>query len=266
MKHTSWVGLCVVYLLSFSSAACNGSSGGSGSGDTDGAAGAANDAVDGVDPARMEACPEEAVVVDPTAIIDDLEDGDGTIAMVGERNGSWWISSDGSAEGTIEPPADQAPEPEKILGGHCGSDYAIRVTGQGFTNWGAVVSLGFRYVSQQEPIDASDFAGIQFWARVGELNTSRVRVQFQDSTTYPEGGLCDPEPGSTNECYDGWGTDLVGLGEDWKLFRIPFSRVGQRGYGLQGDQFDVENFYAIDWSLEANSIFDVWLDDVWFYE
>jgi hypothetical protein len=214
----------------------------------------------------MDVCPEEAVVVDPTAIIDDLEDGNSLIAEVGERNGSWWVSSDGSAEGSIEPPANAAPPPERVLGGHCGSEYAIRVTGQGFTDWGAVLSLGFRYVDQQEPIDATDFSGIQFWARAGELHTSPVRVQLQDSTTFPEGGLCDPEPGSTSECYDGWGTGLLGLSEDWVLFKIPFSRLGQRGYGLAGEALDVENLYAIDWSLGPNSIFDLWIDDVWFYE
>ena len=214
----------------------------------------------------MEICPEEAIVVDPTAIIDDMEDGNGTIAMAGMRNGSWWVSSDGTSEGSIEPPADAAPLPEKVLGGHCGSEYAIRVTGQGFTDWGAVVSLGFRYVSKQEPIDASEFSGVQFWARTGELHTGSVRIQFQDSTTHPEGGLCDPEPGSTSECYDGWGTDLVGLAEEWKLFKIPFARVGQRGYGQQGDAIDLENLYGIDWNLLPNTIFDLWLDDVWFYE
>jgi hypothetical protein len=213
-----------------------------------------------------DVCPEEAIVVDPTAIIDDMEDGNGLIAAVGSRNGSWWVSSDGSVDGTIEPPADAAPSAERILGGHCESEYAMRVTGQGFTEWGAVLSIGFRYVSAQEPIDGSDFAGIQFWARAGELHTSPVRVQLQDSTTFPEGGLCDPESGSSAECYDGWGTELTGLSERWKLFKIPFSRVGQRGYGLQGEELDVENLYAIDWSLASNSIFDLWVDDVWFYE
>lgn len=264
MKWLASLVLCVLAL--FSAVACGGSNEPTIPGSGGGAGAASDENVEAsTDGTTMEVCPEEAVVVDPTAIIDDLEDGDGTLAMAGMRNGSWWISSDGT-EGSIEPPADAAPLPERILGGHCGSEYAIRVTGQGFTDWGAVVSLGFRYISQQEPIDASAFAGVQFWARAGELHTSPVRVQFQDSTTYPEGGRCDPEPGSSDECYDGWGTDLVSLGTEWKLFKIPFARVGQRGYGLRGDEIDLENLFAIDWSLSPNSIFDLWIDDVWFYE
>jgi hypothetical protein len=176
------------------------------------------------------------------------------------------VSSDGTASGTIEPEADAAPPPERILGGRCGSEYAIHLTGQGFTEWGAVVSVAFRYTDQQEPIDASEFSGITFWARVGELHTSPVRLQFQDSTTYPEGGLCNIEPGSSDECYDGWGTALTDLGEEWRQYKIPFSRVSQRGYGLQGEAIDPENLFVIDWTLSASAIYDLWVDDVWFYE
>ena len=200
MKNTSFTLSVALLLTPAALAGCGGSneasipqmSGGAGA---PGDAGLEGDT--GSDAEPEEICPAEAIVVDPTAIIDDLEDGNGFIAEVGDRNGGWWISSDGTADGTIEPPADAAPAPERILGGHCGSEYAIRVTGQGFTDWGAVVSLGFRYTSEQEPIDASEFSGFQFWARVGELHTGPVRVQLQDSTTYPEGGLCDPEPGSS---------------------------------------------------------------------
>jgi hypothetical protein len=81
----------------------------------------------------QEACTEDLVgVVDPTLIIDDMEDTDPQIAAVGDRNGTWWLSTD-LTDGTTTPEGNQAAPPERILGGRCGSKYAMRITGEGFT-------------------------------------------------------------------------------------------------------------------------------------
>ena len=194
--------------LAFASLACSGKSdtdGDEGDDDSGGSSGTGGSATGGSSGAAtggtggMPAyCDASFMPTDPTAILDDMEDGDPLARPVGDRNGSWWISSDGTA-GTIEPPADAAPTPETIPGKRCDSTNAIRMTGQGFTEWGAVVSLSFRYTTQNETIDASTFTGVMFWARTGETHNSPVRVQFQDVNTRPEGGVCDPEPGSADE-------------------------------------------------------------------
>lgn len=213
----------------------------------------------------QEECSEQFTgPVDPSALIDDLEDGDGLIAEVGTRNGGWWISTDESG-GSITPPANMQPPAERILGGRCDSEYAMRVTGTDFTEWGAVLSLGFRYDGAELPIDISDFDGIMFWARVGDMNSSSVRIQFQDSTTHVEGGVCNAEPGSSDECWDGWGTEVAPIDTDWRLYKIRFDTLSQRNYGLQGDAFDLESVYNIDFNLDPNSVFDLWIDDLWFY-
>lgn len=225
-------------------------------------AGESNETGDGV----VDPCGAEfSGPIDPTASIDDLEDRNALITATGRRNGSWWLSTDGT-DGTTTPPADAAPPPERILGGRCDSEYAMRVTGEGFTDWGAVLSIGFRYVSEPEPIDASDFSGARFWARVGELHDSAVRVQFQDSSTFPQGGICSDDPTSTDACYNGFGTELLQLDTEWRLFEIPFARVSQRDFGHIAESLDTENLYTMEWDLASNAVFDLWIDDVWFYE
>lgn len=203
--------------------------------------------------------------VDPSALIDDMEDGDGLIAQIGSRNSSWWITTDTTA-GIVTPPADMAPSPERILGKRCDSEFGMHITGADFSEWGAVLSLGFRYADgKEEPIDVSNFEGVMLWARVGETNSTNLRIQFQDSTTHIEGGKCNAEAGMADSCWDGWGTNLAPLGTEWQLYEVHFDTLAQRDFGLKGESIDLENVYAIDFNLDANAVFDVWLDDLWFF-
>lgn len=203
--------------------------------------------------------------IEPSALIDDLEDGDGQIAQINSRNGSWWVSTDGT-DGIVTPEADAMPPAERILGKRCDSEFGMHVTGADFSDWGAVLSLGMRYDTKEEPVDLSDYDGIMLWARVGETHSSNVRIQFQDSTTHANGGVCNTEDGNSDSCWDGWGTDLAPIGTEWQLYKIRFDDLAQRNFGLQGEKLDVENIYNIDFSLDANAVFDVWLDDLWLFD
>lgn len=211
-------------------------------------------------------CQNSLGAVDPTALIDDLEDGDSQLVLTAARNGSWWVVSDGTVAGTVEPPADQAPLPERVPGGRCGSNYAMRITGQGFTTWGASLIAGFRWTSQAEPVDVSAFRGVMFWARTGDTNSSGVRVQFQDSSTRPEGGKCNDVDGSPDACYNGFGSELVQLSTKWQLYKFEFSRMAQRDFGYRADALNTAEVYAMEWGVQASLIFDLWIDDIWLYE
>ncbi len=248
-KKQAWLHFPIACLTLISSLGCGDSASNS------------SGASDGTDPGCSD---EFNGPIDPSALIDDMEDQDGQLAQVSGRNGSWWISTDGT-DGTVTPPADAQPPAERILGGRCESKYAMRVTGSDFSDWGAVLSLGFRFDGTAKPVDLSDFDGVMFWARVGESHSSDIRIQFQDSTTHPEGGLCSEESGSENECWDGWGTELAPLGTDWQLYKIRFASLAQRNYGLQGEEFDSKQVYGIDFNLQQDSVFDLWLDDLWLY-
>jgi hypothetical protein len=217
---------------------------------------------------RNQHCePEFSGPIDPTELIDDLEDRDGFIAQTGGRNGGWSVYSDNTG-GTLEPAAGSNRAPARIVGGRCGSAYAMRVTGQGFTDWGAGVNIGFRYENDDlAAFDASRYSGIRFWARVGETNTSAIRVQLQDLSTYPVGGVCDPNDLlGASACYNGHGTGLVPLATEWRLYEIVFDRLSQRDLFGSPSVFDKGQVYAIEWLLEPGSVFEIWIDDVWFYE
>jgi hypothetical protein len=143
----------------------------------------------------------------------------------------------------------------------------MHVSGSGFTGWGAVLAAGFRYEGAAESIDASAFRGVSFYARTGPDSNAAIRVQLQDVSTYPEGMVCDPEPSSAEECYNGFGTTLLELDEAWQKLTLDFSTLAQReGWGYRADALDTSALYAIEWNFDANQSFDLWIDDIWFYE
>lgn len=204
--------------------------------------------------------------VDPTALIDDLEDRNAALPLTGGRNGMWWLVSDASG-GSIEPPDNQAPLPEPVLGGRCGSQYALRITGQGFSDWGAVLSLTFRFEAAPVGVDLSEFSGLRFFAKVGEQNTSAIQFGLQDESTHPAGGVCDPEGGASDRaCFNRYGTELAPIGTQWQLYEIPFARLSQSPFfGLRTEGIDPTRVFAAEWAVEAGTVFDFWVDDVWLY-
>lgn len=213
-------------------------------------------------------CPSQSGPIDPTALIDDLEDGDGNLPQLAGRTGGWFIGSDETEGGTLTPAAndDASPPAEPIPGGRCGSQSAMRLTGQGFDEWGAVLGIGFRWGDPGIlPFDASSFKGVRFWARVGELHTAPVRVQFQDVHTNPDGGHCVEGGELYEECYDGFGTLLLPLTEEWQEYEIHFDRLAQQGFGLPAE-IDPTQLYSLEWTVGPSAIYDLWIDDVRFFD
>jgi hypothetical protein len=187
------------------------------------------------------------------------------VATVGVRNGGWWVSGDGT--GTVTPPADQAPLPERILGGRCKSEYAMRFRGEAFGIWGAVMSATFRFTDDITPIDASLYRGLTFWARVGEDNESVIRGQLQDVSTHLLGGICNPTSGTPDECYNGFGATLDPIDTKWRKYTLEFATLTQReGWGYRTDAVTPTALYDLEWNVDANRVFDLWIDDIWFYE
>ena len=53
---------------------------------------------------------------------------------------------------------------------------------------------------------------------------------------------------------------------NWRLYKLDFSRMAQQGFGHQADALDTTALYGMEWTVMQGSVFDLWLDDLWFYE
>ena len=243
MKDTLRTGLTV---LSLSLVGC------SGSGDED-------------DGASESLC-ANIEAIDPTALIDDMEDRNASIVMAGARTGGWWSAGDDTAGATIVPALGEEALPELIPGGRCGSQYAMRVTGQGFADWGSLIGLNLAYDSAGGAFyDASAYEGVSFWARVGDTSTNQMRFAITDQNSEPKGGKCVEDGGAGVECFDSFGITINALETTWKRYEVPFSGLGERNFGLHADALDTSALYVVGFNVEPNSIFDLWVDDVSFY-
>lgn len=284
MQHTPL--LFGLFLLGFGSVACGAKSHGddesmSGSGGQGGSGGLAAagglGAAGGMPGAAGMAmvCPDPNAVIDPTAMIDDFEDGDGLVLPIDKRNGSWWTAADDTG-GTLVPEQSAITNlpatPEMLPEPRCGSRYAMRITGEGFTDWGADLGVALASGTRPNgelgavPYDASARTGVDFWARIGDTSTNSVFFEVTDSNSEPDGGVCTVGGGTGKECYDGFGVNLTALDTTWHHYRIPFSGLSQRNFGVKADGVATTAVYNLTFNfLSATDPFDFWLDDISFY-
>jgi hypothetical protein len=241
--------------------------------DTSDAAGA-NDAMPADAAAAADPpCTTDEGPVDPTVLIDDFEDATSDAPQIAGRAGAWFTSGDATAGATMKPLGLAAPEP--IPGGRCGSRHALHVTGSGFLDWGSQVTLALDYGADAAgamgdlPYDARTrgYQGVTFFARVGEAATNLVRFGVSDQYARPEAGLCSTDSTSDIQCYDSFGVVLAPtLSTSWSRFRIPWTDLSQRHFGLQGgDVPDTSKLYELAFAFPDGVVFDLWLDDIRFY-
>lgn len=265
-------------LVALALLACSGESKHSDDDDTgpnDAGAGKAGMAGTAGKPGQMISCPDPSDPIDPTATIDDMEDKDAFVTEVAGRNGGWWTAGDETAGASMVPMqtelTDELAPPEPLAEPRCGSHYAMHVTGQGFTDWGAVLGMGFAFGTRADgelgsiPYDASAYTGVEFYARIGDTSVAEVRYQVSDSNTDPDGGLCSVERGSRDECYDSFGVSLPQLDTTWHHYKLPFAGLSQRDYGYTADAVVTTAVYDLTFNFPASSVFDFWVDDLKFY-
>jgi hypothetical protein len=136
-----------------------------------------------------------------------------------------------------------------------------------------------------EPVNLSRFSGIVFWARAAkDAESATVLVQFQDANTDPRGRVCNPEPGSTDGCYNGFGVVLE-LSESFERYVVDFSELSQNpnwGYRPEPSVIDLEHVYGLVFQVDTPGgvctapivclgglpelTFDVWIDDLYFVD
>jgi hypothetical protein len=49
------------------------------------------------------------------------------------------------------------------------------------------------------------------------------------------------------------------------MYELRFSDLQQRNFGHHGDALDTAHVYDIEFNLDPNAVFDLWVDDVWFF-
>ena len=187
-------------------------------------------------------------------MIDDFEDGNGALLPNDGRQGFWYVFNDGSMGGSQTPPADRVLP---SVGGANDTDHAMHSTGNGFTVWGAGLGVDFQNMggnSLKMPYDASNYTGIVL---MGKGNGPvRVSVAIESTTAESEGGTC------VSDC-DQHGL-LLNFTNEWQEFYLPFDELAQEGWGTP-QPWDAATTTALQFKLNPNIDFDLWVDEIGFY-
>jgi endoglucanase len=193
----------------------------------------------------------------PEFLIDDCEDNENEIKLVGGRNGYWYTYVDKQGT-TISPPAHA-----KFLmseGGANGSKFSAHMLGKISKNGDPLFAgMGFSFTNPKGPYDASQYTGVSFWAKVGPGSTKSARLKVPDVNTDPDGKIC-------KECFNDFGADLT-LTEQWKKFTIAFAAMKQmKDWGDPNPaSINKSKLYGMQFQVnDEGAAYDLWIDDIRF--
>ncbi|HEY0464268.1 MAG TPA: hypothetical protein VGC79_08670 [Polyangiaceae bacterium] len=207
-----------------------------------------------------------AVGIAAEKLIDDLEDGDGTISGAGSRVGYWYTYNDGTGTQT---PAPKAPFLGVAPGNTTGTPKLAAVTsGTVFTTYGAGMGFDFNNNGKSCPYDASAYMGIKFWAKANAGNmammklTAMVKIPATTPTT-ADGGTC------AAMCEDHYAlTPAPTLTTTWTQYTITFANkatFAQGGFGTAVPTFDKSKILAMQFQVAKSVKFDFSVDDITFF-
>jgi hypothetical protein len=200
-------------------------------------------------------------------LIDDLEDGNGSIRVAGVRNGIWDTSNDMTAGGTQTPPPSMfAPIALGADVPYAGDKFAAYTKGSGFTVYGAFMNVSMRSwpdYATTPTYDASAYAGLSFWAKVGPSATTTVRVRFISADTDPRGGKCKTTGTPDQLCFNHYYLD-VPVTTSWKLYSIRFADFTQTNTGEIFPVIDLSQMYGLEFYFLSGASFEIWIDDLSF--
>ncbi|KIG15208.1 hypothetical protein DB30_05908 [Enhygromyxa salina] len=200
----------------------------------------------------------DAIMIDPDNMIDNFEDGDGSLIPNGGRQGYWYTFND-ATEGATQTPADDMVLPE--AGGAAGTAMAMHTTGSGFAEWGAGIGIDLNNAGDPEggngikmAYDASGFTGVVLRAK----GNGQIRAAVQIEATIPpeEGGTC------AMDC-DPHGKVLL-LSDEWQQFTLTFDQLNQEGWGTPA-VWDASKIVGIQFKAAKNTEFDFWVDEIGLY-
>lgn len=196
-------------------------------------------------------CEKTVVASGLPLLIDDLEDQNARVLLHDGRSGAWSLFSDGT--GQITPAPGGVLHPTAIPGGRGDSRFALHVSGERHSGWGANVNTE---LSPPHCYDASVHAGVQFWARgKGRL---QVGARMIDVVEVKFGGHCE------ESCYNVHNR-AVDLGPTWARYAVRWDELEQAQGPGRRVELDPRRLVAVDFGVyAADTPFDVWIDDVEF--
>jgi uncharacterized repeat protein (TIGR01451 family) len=182
------------------------------------------------------------------APLDNLEDGNPLLTQGSKTIGSWFVTSDGtgyqfptSLSGLVVP------------GGPSPSKYMVSSTGDGLTDWGAALGIGFGC-----SYDVSRFHALRFDVKAGGQGTFFVEVATDELLGVENGGHCTAGPG----CYDYYRLQLSLPDDGWYTCTVAFTDLQQAGWGIQVP-FDVGAVTGAQFNIEAwQAPYDLSLDNL----
>jgi hypothetical protein len=210
-------------------------------------------------------------------LIDDMEDGNTIVAVMGNRNGRWVTDNDETAGATTDPPKTNFPGLISDLAGpdaRVGSTRAVRLRAEGFESgeWGAYVAVHFRF-PDSTLYDASSYCGLHFFAKTSADSAGQVEIRMPDQYTIPAGGFCtDPVAaggagGGPGLCYDHHKAVLSPTPE-WQEFTVYFSEMMQGNWPTYEqsplDGLDLSAVTSIEFFMVKPAIYELWIDDLSF--
>jgi len=191
-------------------------------------------------------------------VIDDFEDNNNQISVVGERGGYWYTYADkeGSTVWPVE--GDKGGTFTLVEGGH-DSKYAVEMKGQLAKKSIVYAAMGLNFLDPKGPYDASAFEGITFFVKHGPGSIGKLRIKLPDGNTDPDGQAC-------SACYNDYGTDIA-VGEQWQRVVIPFRDLKQEpDWGApRKPHVDSKRLYAIHFEAKVSGgEYDFLVDDIAF--
>jgi endoglucanase len=194
----------------------------------------------------------------PDGMIDDFEDNNNQINVVGERGGYWYTYADKEGS-TIWPEQGDNGGTFTVVEGGKDSKYAANMKGKLAGKSIVYAAMGLNFLDPKGPFDASAYQGITFWIKRGPGSTGKLSVKLPDGNTDPEGSIC-------SACYNDYGTQ-INVGEQWQRVVIPFRDLKQEpDWGApRKPHADPGKLFAIHWEAKSSGAeFDFWVDDIAF--
>jgi hypothetical protein len=174
------------------------------------------------------------VDVGTTRMIDDFNFPTRAIYATNDPafTGQWFAGADTTAGGSGLSPTTAAWDytQDPCL---AEDNFSLNILGTGYTTWGA--SFDAQLKVDSVAFDASAYVGVVYWARSANSGQS-IKVSFNDGTLAHD---ATPRP----------------INDEWNQYEALFP-----------GGFDKTKLTMVQFVTVANTAFDIWIDDVAFYE